>query len=63
MFGWAMSILARSTLAPSGNSPFFILVNKSRFSSTERSRHGEGVPGTDTVPRFSRISSCVWSST
>ena len=51
------------TMAPSGNSPFFMRTNRSRFSSTERSRHGDGVPGTETVPRFSRICSCVWSST
>ena len=33
-----MSILARSTHSPSGNSPAFIRAKRSRFSSTERSR-------------------------
>ena len=34
MFGEAMSIFARSVRAPSGNSPFSIRSNRSRFSST-----------------------------
>ena len=34
MFGDAMSIFARSTCAPSGNSPARIRANRSRFSST-----------------------------
>ena len=37
-FGDAMSILARSTCAPSGNSPARIRANRSRFSSTGRLR-------------------------
>ena len=36
---------------------------RSRFSSTLRLRHGLSVPGTVTVPRVWRISSCDWSST
>src|SRR5207253_10280741 len=32
------SIFARNVRAPSGNSPAFIRANRSRFSSTERSR-------------------------
>src|SRR5258708_3898215 len=36
----AMSILARSTRAPFGNSPAFMRRNRSRFSSTARSRNG-----------------------
>ena len=35
-FGDAMSIFARSVREPSGNSPFFMRSNRSRFSSTER---------------------------
>ena len=56
-FGEAMSIFARSVFAPSGNSPFFMRSNRSRFSSTERSRHGLFLPGSVSVPRYSRISS------
>jgi hypothetical protein len=62
-FGDAMSILARRTLEPSGNSPFFIRSSRSRFSSTGRSRNGLFVPGRVSVPRFWRICSAVWSST
>ena len=40
MFGEAMSIFARSTRAPFGNSPARIRANRSRFSSTARSRNG-----------------------
>ena len=43
--GDAMSILARSTREPSGNSPSFMRVNRSRFSSTERSRYGRVLAG------------------
>jgi len=63
MLGCAMSILARSTCAPSGNSPARIRRNKARFSSTPRSRYGLGVPGTVTVPLPSRISSSLCEST
>ena len=45
MFGCAMSIFARSTCAPSGNSPAFMRRSRSRFSSTRRSRYGLAVPG------------------
>ena len=45
MLGEAMSIFARSTRAPSGNSPARMRANRSRFSSTERSRHGLVAPG------------------
>ena len=40
-----ISILARSTRAPFGNSPAFMRRNRSRFSSTERSRNGLFWPG------------------
>ncbi len=39
-FGDAMSIFARSTCAPSGNSPARIRANRSRLSSIGRSRYG-----------------------
>ena len=61
IFGWAMSIFARKTFSPSANSPARIRANKSKFSSTLRSRQGLFLPGEFTVPRLSRISSCVWS--
>ena len=44
-FGDAMSIFARSTCAPSGNSPARIRANRSRFSATGRSRYGLFRPG------------------
>ena len=54
-----MSILARSTRASLGNSPARMRRNRSRFSSTLRSRNGEFLPGSVKVPRLTRISSCV----
>ena len=45
MFGDAMSIFARSTCAPSGNTPARIRRNRSRLSSTDRSRYGLFRPG------------------
>ena len=57
MFGEAMSIFARSTRAPSANSPARMRAKRSRFSSTERSRYGLSRPGSVSVPRCSRISS------
>ena len=51
MFGEAMSILARSTRAPSGNSPLRMRSNRSRFSSTVRLRYGLFLPGSVSVPR------------
>ena len=57
MFGDAISILARSTRLPSGNSPSFMRVNRSRFSSTARLRYGLSLPGSVSVPRCWRISS------
>ena len=58
MFGDAMSIFARSTCAPSGNSPARMRANRSRFSATGRGR-GTGCPcpAAVSVPRYSRISS------
>ena len=47
----AMSILARSTRAPFGNSPARMRRNRSRFSSTLRSRNGLFLPGSVSVPR------------
>ncbi len=58
-----MSIFARSTSAPSGNSPARMRANRSRFSSTGRSRYGLAVPGSVSVPRCARISSAVRLST
>ena len=51
-----MSILARSTRAPFGNSPARMRRNRSRFSSTARSRNGLFLPGSVSVPRLTRIS-------
>ncbi len=48
----ARSIFARSVRLPSGNSPFFMRSNRSRFSSTERSRYGE-TAGLPISPRHS----------
>jgi hypothetical protein len=59
----AMSILARSTRAPFGNSPARMRRNRPRFSSTLRSRNGLFLPGSVSVPRLTRISVAVWSST
>ena len=58
-----MSILALSASVPSANSPAFIRSNKSRFSSTGRSRYGLSRPGSVRVPRCALISSAVSSST
>ena len=58
-----MSIFARSVRAPSGNSPARMRRNRSRFSSTLRSRYGELRPGSVSVPRYSRTSSAVRSQT
>ena len=57
MLGDAMSILARSTHAPSANSPAFMARSRRRFSVMLRSRYGLGVPGSVSVPRVARISS------
>ncbi|MNU02531.1 hypothetical protein D3C72_2462690 [compost metagenome] len=58
-----MSIFRRSVLLPSANSPFFMRVNRSRFSSTLRSRYGLFLPGSVRLPRYSRISSALRSQT
>src|SRR5215468_10126164 len=50
-----MSILARSTRAPFGNSPARMRRNRSRFSSTVRSRNGELRPGSVRVPRLAHL--------
>ena len=50
MFGDAMSIFARSTSAPSANSPARIRAKRSRFSSTGASRYGLSFPGSVSVP-------------
>ena len=62
-FGDAMSILARSTRDPSGNSPLRMRSKRSRFSCFERLRCGLSLPGSVSVPRYLRISSAVRSST
>src|SRR5438067_2257073 len=41
----AMSILARRVLDPSGNSPLRMRSSRSRFSSTDRLRYGDSLPG------------------
>ena len=51
------------TRVPLGNSPDFMRRNRSRFSATLRSRNGEFLPGSVSVPRAARMSSCDWSST
>ena len=57
MFGDAMSIFARSTCEPSGNSPARMRSN-SRGSRPSADRGtGSSVPGCVSVPRYSRISS------
>ena len=43
--------------------PFFMRSNRSRFSATGRSRCGLFLPGSESVPRYSRISSALRSST
>ena len=52
-----------STRAPLGNSPARMRANRSRFSSADRSRQGLSLPGSVSVPRYSRISSAERSST
>ena len=63
IFDEAISILALNTFDPSSNSPFFILSNKSKFSSIERLRYGESLPGSVKVPRYSLICSGLKSQT
>ncbi|CFP65835.1 Uncharacterised protein [Bordetella pertussis] len=63
MLGEAMSIRARSTRLPSGCLPSRISRRRSSDSSAGRSRHGESVPGSVSVPRLARISSALCSST
>ena len=58
-----MSIFARSTCAPSGNSPAFMRRSRSRFSSTDAIAIRAGRARLVTVPRFSRISSSLCEST
>ncbi len=62
-FGCAMSIFARSTIAPSANSPAFIRRSRSRLSAAGRSRNGLFVPGRSNEPRCSRMASCACAST
>ena len=49
MLWWPRSIFARSTCAPSANSPAFMRRRRSRFSSTLRSRNGPGEPAEVTI--------------
>ena len=68
MLGWAIgpcsvSIRARRTWAPSGCSPRLISSSNRSDSSGGRSRNGDGVPGSVTVPRPARISASDWLST
>ena len=58
-----MSILARSTAAPSASLPSRMSLNLCRFSSMERLRKGLSVPGLLKSPRLMRISSALCSST
>ena len=63
MLGEAMSIFARSTIAPSGCLPSRISRSRARFSAGERSRKGLAVPGVLKSPRLLRIASALCSST
>ena len=63
MFSCAMSIFARSTREPSGNSPARILSNRPRFSATLRLRNGDSTPGVLKDPRVAEMVSPSWSST
>ena len=58
-----MSIRARSTCAPSGNSPARIPENSATLSAAGRSRQGLACPGRVRVPLVSRISAADWLST
>src|ERR687887_25144 len=49
-FGCAMSILARSTAAPSGSSPARMRRSRSRLSAPGRSRNGLFCPGRSNAP-------------
>ena len=63
MLGWAMSILALSTLEPSPKRPARMWRSRLRFSSTERSRQGLPVPVVRKSPRVAEMVSASWSST
>ena len=64
MFGDAMSIFARSTCAPSANSPARMRAEQVQVL-VDRPRRGTGcpAPGSVSVPRCARISSAVRLST
>ena len=49
--------------SPSGNSPFFMRVNRSRFSSTDRLRNGLSLPGRSGAPRYDSVSAGERSQT
>ena len=55
MLGWAMSILARSTLEPSPKRPARMSRSRLRFSSTDRFRQGLSVPGVLKPPRVAEM--------
>ena len=64
MFGDAMSIFARSTRAPFGNSPARMRANRSQVLRRPAGRATASCgPAAVSVPRVSRISSADWSST
>ena len=62
-FGLPMSILSRSTCAPSGNSPARMRRSRSMFSAAVRLRNGLSMPGWVSVPRVARTWSADWLST
>ena len=67
LLGWNpgddMSIFARRVFDPSGNSPFLMRSNRSRFSSTLLFLYGLSFPGSVRVPLCCLISSASRSST
>jgi hypothetical protein len=63
MLGDCMSIFARRIMLPSACLPARISRNSRSDSSIGRSRYGEFGPRSVSVPRVSRISSAVCSST
>ena len=62
-FGDAMSIFARSSARRRGTRPPSCAEQSRGSPPTERSRYGLFLPGSVSVPRYSRISSAVRSST
>ena len=55
IFGDDIFIFARKTQSPGTKIPSFILLKRSKFSSTDLSLYGLGVPGLVGTPRCSEI--------